>query len=111
MALTIKVPVSEITGVDFCEKIEDKLFSDKKNAYTVCGIMVDVFGVKPELFENKPFKEWKEDPKYGKTTTMYSKIRNCLTRSVKKGVILTKRQGKKDLYWWNPKVAGGIKSK
>ena len=104
MAITIKVPVSELKKLSICEHVEDALKNDPENAYTASGIMIEVFGVKKSAIENKPFKEWGEDQKLGKLPTLYGRIRNCLEKSVEAGSVLKKHDGKRDLYWWNKNV-------
>ena len=60
MGLTIKTPVKDIGGGrPVIEVVEEKLKSDRSNAYTIAGLMIQCFGAKEEDL-NQPFRDWEE---------------------------------------------------
>src|SRR3989344_2751083 len=93
MGLTIKLPIKKLEGRSVCEQVEELLRTDKENAYTVGGIMMDVFGVKEKEI-NRPFKDWESG-----RTTLYSRIRSCLEKMVKEEKANKKSEGRADYYW------------
>ena len=93
--MKIKIPVQEVEKEDTCSKVEQRLQGDKGNAYTIGGLMVEVFKVKKEDFENKPFKDWKKG-----LSGLYSKISNCLRKLEKVGKVKSKKHGKAFVYWY-----------
>lgn len=92
--LTIKVPVSELEMESVYDKVKKHLQKNPKYAYTRAGLMVELYGYKAEDL-NKPFNEWKKG-----APTLYTRIRLALERLEKEGLINSKKEGKKYLYWW-----------
>lgn len=95
MSLTRKTPVKELEREKpVMETIEHKLRSDKDNAYTIAGLMIECFGVK-ESDIDKSFSLWKKgDP------TLYSRIRKTLDKLTKQGKIKQVKKGRAVHYWW-----------
>ncbi len=95
MSLTKKVPVKEMEREKpVMETIERKLYSDRENAYTIAGIMIECFGVK-ESDIDKSFSKWnKGDPR------LYSRIRKALDKLTKQGKIKQAKRGRAVHYWW-----------
>ncbi|MEK6833120.1 MAG: hypothetical protein AABY32_03660 [Nanoarchaeota archaeon] len=93
--MKIKIPVQEIQKEDICSKVENKLKSDKGNAYTISGLMIELFKVKKEDINNKPFSNWKKG-----LPTMYSRISRCLRRLEGLGKINSRKHEKAFVYWW-----------
>ena len=60
MGLTIKTPVKDMGGGrPVIEVVEEKPKSDRSNAYTIAGLMIQCFGAKEEDL-NQPFRDWEE---------------------------------------------------
>lgn len=95
MTVKIKVPVKDIEKIDIYSQVEEALKRDRDHAYTIGGLMIDVFNVKKEDFENKPFSLWK-----GNSATLYSRITRCLKRLEKVGKIKSAKHGKAFVYWY-----------
>lgn len=95
MSLTRKVPVKEMEREKpVMETIENRLKSDRDNAYTIAGLMIECFGVKEEDID-KSFSKWKKgDP------TLYSRIRKALDVLTKQGKIKQAKRGRAVHYWW-----------
>jgi len=95
MGLTIKIPVKEITQErPVIEIIEEKLKSDKGNAYTILGLMIECFNAK-ERDINQPFRNWKRGQ-----PTLYSRIRVALDKLVNQGKVKKAKKGKAMHYWY-----------
>ena len=95
MGVKIKVPVKNVEKEDICSTVEETLKKDSKNAYTIAGLMIDVFNVKKEDIENKSFSSWKKG-----LPTMYSRIGNCLRKLEKVGKVKSRKHGKAFVYWY-----------
>lgn len=95
MSLTRKIPVKEIEREKpVVETIEHKLKSDRENAYTIAGLMIECFGVK-EGDIDKSFSKWKTgDPR------LYSRIRKALDKLTTQGKIKQAKKGRAVHYWW-----------
>lgn len=63
-------------------------------AYTRDGLLVKIYGNDPEDL-NAPFKDWPEG-----APSQYTRVRLSLEKLKKEGLIGSKKQGKKFLYWW-----------
>jgi hypothetical protein len=92
--LTIKIPKSEVETETTYEKVKAHLKKNPEYAYTRAGLMVEVYKQRPEDL-NRPFGKWPEG-----APSQYTRIRLSLDKLRKEGVIETKKQGKKFLYWW-----------
>ena len=95
MSIKIKVPIKELEEMDVYGKVQSTLRDDPNNAYTVSGIMIQSFGVKPKQIENKPFRDWDKG-----LPSLYTKIRICLDKMKKYGLVNVKKHGKAWVYWW-----------
>ncbi len=93
--MKIKIPIKELEREDVYDKVEEALMKDPENAYTTMGIMVEVFGVKPQEVKNKPFSDWKKG-----LPTMYGRIDRCLKKLKKEGKVNQKKHGKAWVYWY-----------
>lgn len=92
--MKIKVPVKSLEREDVCAKVEAKLAQDPENAYTVSGMMVEVFGVKESDIENKPFSAWKKG-----LPTLYGRIDRCLKKLKEAGKVNCKKHERAWVYW------------
>jgi hypothetical protein len=95
MALKIKIPIKDIVVDSVERKIEERLREDKKNAYTIMGIMIELFNVKEQDMRNKSFPQWKEG-----LPSLYTKVRVALERLVENGKAKKAKHGKAFVYWW-----------
>ena len=104
MSMTIKIPVEDAEKGSVCEKVEEALRNDRKNAYTISGLMVTSFGVKESDIESKPFSQWKKGQ-----PSLYTKIRICLEKLVKEGKVKNIKKSKAVVYWWGkPEVSAEL---
>lgn len=95
MGLTIKTPVKDIGGGrPVIEVVEEKLKSDRSNAYTIAGLMIQCFGAKEEDL-NQPFRDWEEGQ-----PALYSRIRKALDMLTEQGKIKQAKKGKAMHYWY-----------
>ena len=92
--LTIKIPKSELETESTYEKVKAHLKRNPNYAYTRVGLMVEIYKHKPEEL-NAPFSGWPEG-----APSQYTRIRLALEKLKKEGVVESKKQGKKFLYWW-----------
>jgi hypothetical protein len=91
--IRIQVPVKELEKEDVYSKVEEVLSNDPENAYTVKGVMVVAFGVKPEDIY-KSFAEWKKG-----LSALYGRIDRCLRKLNEEGKVNQKKYGKAWVYW------------
>ena len=96
MTIKIKVPVKDIEKGDIENKILDKLKNNPTDAYTISGLMIEIFNVKEQDISNKPFSNWKKGQ-----PTLYTKIRLTLEKMLKKEIIKKAKHEKAYVYWWN----------
>ncbi len=96
MGMTIKIPVKELKEMDACGKVTQKLKENRDNAYTISGLMVEVFGVKEKDIHNKPFGAWAKG-----LPSLYTRIRICLEKLQKQGLVKSVKYGKAMMYYWN----------
>ena len=92
--ITIKIPRQEAEGENTYEKVRNHISRNPDFAYTRIGLMVEIYGYKPEEL-NKPFGEWVKG-----APTQYTRIRVALEKLEKEGLVISKRQGKKFVFWW-----------
>jgi len=92
--ITIKIPKRELETESTYEKVETHLKKNPDYAYTRTGLMVEIYKHKPEDL-NAPFKDWPEG-----APSQYTRIRLVLEKLKSEGLIDSKKQGKKFLYWW-----------
>jgi hypothetical protein len=91
--ITIKVPLNEVQEDSVYDKVLTHLKSNPKFAYTIGGLLVELYGYKAEDL-NAPFKDWPKG-----APSQYTRIRLALEKIKKEGRIETKKQGRKVLYW------------
>jgi len=92
--ITIKVPKRELETESTYEKVKTHLKKNSDDAYTRIGLMVEIYNCKPEDL-NAPFRDWPEG-----APSQYTRIRLALEKLINEGLIGSKKQGKKFLYWW-----------
>jgi hypothetical protein len=92
--ITIKIPRSQLESNDVDEKIKGHLRNNPENAYTIGGLMVEVFGANAEDL-NAPFKDWPKG-----MPSLYTKIRHVLEKLKADGTIDSKKRGKGYFYFW-----------
>lgn len=92
--ITVKVPLTDIQKESVQQKVLAHLKADPKNAYTIGGILVDLYGY-DAIALNAPFKEWPKG-----APTQYTRVRHALERLKKEKLIESKKDGKRGLYWW-----------
>jgi len=90
--LTIKVPISQI-GTDVKDKVLNHLLENPDYAFTIAGLMVEIFRYKAEDL-NASFKDWPKG-----APSLYTRIGFALKDVKKSGVVNSKKEGKKFLYW------------
>jgi len=95
--ITIKVPLSQLKSEDVLDKIKNHLKKNSKYAYTIAGLMIEIYHYKGEEL-NAPFKDWPKG-----APSLYTKIRLALKKLKEEGFVDSKKQGKKVLYWWSKK--------
>lgn len=95
MGLTIKTPVKDIAeNPDVLDKVEEKLRSDRGNAYTVAGLMIECFD-KKESDLNRP---WRDQEKGN--SALYGRIRAALEKLRAEGKVKQVKSGKAMHYWY-----------
>jgi len=94
---TIKTPIQKIEANNVDEKIENALkkATNEGNAYTILGLMIDIFGVKEKDIHNKSFSDWPGD-----LPTLYSRINRKLNKLNKEKKVEKQKYGKAYHYWW-----------
>lgn len=92
--LTIKIPKSELETKTTYEKVKAHLKKNPNYAYTRVGLMVEIYNQNPEQL-NAPFSQWPEG-----APSQYTRIRLALDKLQKEGLIHSRKQGRKFLYWW-----------
>jgi hypothetical protein len=95
--ITIKIPRSELENGDVVDKIGEQLRRNSKDAYTIMGLMVEVFGIDKERL-NGPFSNWPNG-----APSLYTRIRLALEKLKKESVINSRKQGKAVFYYWETK--------
>ena len=96
MGMTIKMLVKDLNTMDTCGKVTQKLKDNPNNAYTIGGLMVEVFGVKEKDIHNKPFGVWAKG-----LPSLYTRIRLCLEKLQKQGRVKSTKHGKAMMYYWS----------
>jgi hypothetical protein len=92
--ITIKIPRRELETEDTYEKVRAHLKKNPDDAYTRIGLMVEIYKHNP-VDLNAPFREWPEG-----APSQYTRIRLALEKLKSEGLVDSKKQGKKFLYWW-----------
>lgn len=92
--ITIKIPKEEAEKESTYEKVKTHIQRNPNYAFTRIGLMVEIYGYRADEL-NRPFGEWSKG-----APTLYTRIRVALEKLEKEGLVVSKRQGKKFLYWW-----------
>lgn len=92
--ITIKIPRQEAEKENTYERVRTHVGKNPDFAYTRIGLMVEIYGYKAEQL-NRPFGDWPKG-----APTQYTRIRVALEKLEKEGLVASKRQGKKFVYWW-----------
>jgi len=92
--ITIRVPLDEVQEDSVYDKVVTHLKSNPKFAYTIGGLIVELYGYKAEDL-NAPFKDWPKG-----APSQYTRVRLSLEKLKKEGLVEAKKQGRKVLYWW-----------
>jgi hypothetical protein len=100
MKVKIKIPINKIEKNDICEKVIEHLEKDKNNAYTVQGLMMEVFGVNKKDLEGTSFSDRNKN-----LNTMYGRITNCLRKLEKFGKVKSAKHERAFVYWINPEYS------
>ncbi len=95
MAVKKKVAVSKIQKNNVYDTVKKTLESDKNNAYTVMGLMIEKFGVKEEELDRKAFFQWKAGH-----PSLYTRVRTSLEKLRKEGIIEKSKDGRAYVYYW-----------
>jgi len=93
--LTIKVLLNQLEKQSVSDKIKGHLQENSGYAYTIAGLMVEMYGFKGEEL-NASFKDWPKG-----APSLYTRIRLALKKMKEEGLVDSKKQGKKYLYWWS----------
>ena len=92
--ITIKIPVNEVEKDSVYDRVVTHLKSNQKFAYTISGLIVELYGYKAENL-NAPFKDWPKG-----APSQYTRVRIVLEKLKKEGAIEAKKQGRGVVYWW-----------
>jgi hypothetical protein len=92
--ITLRVPLDEVQEDSTFDKVINLLKSNPKYAYTIIGLVVELYKYDPEDL-NASFKDWPKG-----APSQYTRVRLALEKLKKEGKIEAKKQGKKGLYWW-----------
>lgn len=93
--MKIKVPVKDLKKENVGRMIEEKLKGDIEHAYTITGLLVELFNIKMTDIENKSFRDWPKG-----IPTKYTKIRLHLEKLVRSGLVEKNMDGRAGVYWW-----------
>ncbi len=94
-AITIKVPLSQIEKTTVYERVKKHLEENADHAYTISGLLVEVYDYKPEEL-NASFRDWPKG-----APSQYTRVRLALEKLVKEEQVNKKKQGRMYLYWWS----------
>ena len=92
--ITIKIPRSQLETESVLDKVKNHLQENPAYAFTRIGLMVEVFGFTEEDL-NGPFSDWPKG-----APTLYTRIKLALEKLKDEGLVESRKQGKKFLYWW-----------
>lgn len=93
MVITMKMPVSEVVKNNVMTKIETFMYQHKDSAYTMYGIMSEVYGInKSELA--KTYHVWGKENR-----NLYQNISHTLKKLVKEQKLKTKKVGRSYFFW------------
>jgi hypothetical protein len=92
--ITVKVPLCDIQEESVYNKVVAHLRSNPKFAFTISGLLVEIYKYRAEDL-NAPFKDWPKG-----APTQYTRVRVALEKLKQEGFVEGKKQGKKVLYWF-----------
>ncbi len=92
--ITIKIPRSQLESNDVHEKVKQHLRKNPEDAYTISGLMVEIFGANAKDL-NAPFKYWPKG-----MPSLYTRIRLVLEKLKAERIIDSKKRGKGYFYFW-----------
>jgi hypothetical protein len=92
--ITIRVAVKDIQKESVHDKLKNYLKENSEYGYTIGGLLVEVYGYDPREL-NAPFRDWPKG-----APSQYTRVRLALEKLQKEGLIKSRKQGKKVLYWW-----------
>ncbi|MHA1578347.1 MAG: hypothetical protein ACTSUQ_01805 [Candidatus Freyarchaeota archaeon] len=95
--ITIKIPRSQLEQDSVIDKVKDHLEKNPEDAYTIMGLMVEVFNYNPDDL-NGPFMTWPKD-----APSLYTKIRLALEKLKKDKLVDSKKRGRANFYYWKLK--------
>jgi len=93
--ITIKIPRSELESGNVYDKIKEHLQRNPKDAYTIMGLMITLFGASEEKL-NGPFKDWEQG-----MPSLYTRVRLALEKLKAEKLIDSKKHGKAYFYFWS----------
>jgi predicted transcriptional regulator len=92
--ITIKIPKKKLQAGDTYERVKNHLQNNSEYAYTRAGLIVELYEyTKDEL--DAPFKDWPKG-----APNQYTRIKRVLAKLEEEGLIESKKEGKRFLYWW-----------
>ena len=92
--ITIKIPKKKLQMESVYDKVKAHLKSNPDYAYTRIGLLVEIYKYETEDL-NASFRDWPEG-----APNQYTRVRLALDKLKTEGLIDSKKQGKKYLYWW-----------
>jgi hypothetical protein len=92
--ITIKVLLKDIQEEAVVDKVQAHLKANPTYGYTIGGLLVEVYGYDAQELD-APFKDWPRG-----APSQYTRVRYALEDLQKRGLINSKKQGRKVLYWW-----------
>lgn len=90
-----KISIAELQKETVGEKVEIFLKNSEYNAYSVPGIMIELFNINESDIKGVSFKDMKEG-----LSTLYSKIRRKLDSLVKQNKAVKKKYSRAYFYYW-----------
>jgi hypothetical protein len=92
--ITIKILKNKLQTEDIYERVKNHLQKNSEYAYTRAGLIIEIYGYsKDEL--NAPFRDWPKG-----APNQYTRIKRVLEKLGEEGLIESKKEGKRFLYWW-----------
>jgi len=92
--ITIKIPRSQLESNNVVDKIKKHLQENPEDAYTIMGLMVEIYGIDKDKL-NGPFSTWPEG-----APSLYTRIRLTLEKLKAQGLVDSKKRGKAQFYFW-----------
>jgi len=92
--ITIKIPRDKLENGNVYDRVKEHLQENVKDAYTIMGLMVELFGAKAEEL-NGPFKDWPKG-----MPSLYTRVRLGLEKLKAEKLVDSKKHGKAYFYFW-----------